>query len=196
MHLKHFKHLIGMAALLGAFASPMAFAATLTAAPSAPLVTGGTVAIDIKVADIADLAAYQYSFVYDSTVLQFASYTDGGFLAAGGNGYTDGGYTDDAGVISYASGALFGTGPGVTGSVSLARYTFKVIGGGSTTVNFSDVLFLDSNVGDITVQYGPQVLAAVPEPSAYLMFGAGLAMLGALRRRRHGAAAGVVQGAA
>jgi hypothetical protein len=186
MHQKHFKHLLGMAALLGAFASPVAFAATLTAAQSAPLVTGGTVAIDIKVADITDLVAYQYSFVYDSTVLQFQGYTDGGFLAAGGNGYTDGGYTDDAGVIAYATGALYGSGPGVTGSVSLARYTFKVIGSGSATVNFSDVLLLDSTLGDVAVQYGPQVLAAVPEPSAYLMFGAGLAMLGALRRRRGG----------
>ncbi|MET0321439.1 MAG: cohesin domain-containing protein, partial [Duganella sp.] len=183
MHPKHFKHLLGMAALLGAFASPVAFAATLTAAQSAPLVAGGTVALDIEVAGIADLTAYQYSFVYDSTVLQFAGYTDGNFLGAGGNGYIDGGDAATPGVISYASGALFGTGPGVTGSVSLARYTFKVIGGGSATVNFSDVLFLDSSVGDIAVQYGPQVLAAVPEPSAYLMFGAGLAMLGALRRR-------------
>jgi hypothetical protein len=185
MQSTHLKKLVGMAALLGAFAAPSTFAATtLTATQSAPLVPGATVEIDVRIADVTDLYTFQYSFLYDQAVLQFDGYTDGGFLATGGNGYADGGYTGDAGVISYASGSLFGEVPGVTGSGSLARYTFKVIGSGSTTVSFSDVLFLDYQGNDIATQYGSQVLAAVPEPSTYLMFGAGALMLAALRRRR------------
>ncbi|KQQ33324.1 hypothetical protein ASF61_09535 [Duganella sp. Leaf126] len=179
------------ATLAAALAAPAAYAATLTAAPSAPLKPGSTVAIDIRIDDVTDLAAYQYSFVFDPTVLQFAGYAAGSFLAAGGNAVLDGGTPDNAvGRIAFAFGALYGAVPGVSGSGSLARYTFNVIGSGSSTVDFTDVLLLDSGLGDVAVQYGPQVLAAVPEPAAYLSFGAGLSMLTMLatlrRRRREG----------
>lgn len=183
MQSTHLKKILGMAALLGAFATPAAFATTLTATQSAPLAAGSTVEIDIRVDGVTDLYAYQYSFLFDPTVLQFAGYADGGFLGAGA--IVDGGAPDDApGILSYAFGALLGAVPGVTGSGSLVRYTFNVIGAGSTDIDFTDVLFLDSNLNDIAVQYGPQVLAAVPEPTTYLMFGAGAMLLAALRRRR------------
>jgi hypothetical protein len=186
MQSTHLKKILGMAALLGAFAAPATFAATtLTATQSAPLTAGSTVDIDILVGDVSDLAAYQYSFVFDPTVLQFAGYADGGFLGGSAHAYLDGGTVDNAGgLISYAFGSLYGDVPGISGSGSLARYTFNVIGGGSTSVSFTDVLFLNSGINDIAVQYGAQVLTAVPEPSTYLMFGAGALMLAALRRRQ------------
>ena len=186
MQSTHLKKIVGMAALLGAFAAPSTFAATtLTAAQSAPLALGATVDIDVLIADVADLSGYQYSFVFDPTVLQFAGYADGGFLGGSDHAYLDGGSVDHAGgVISYAFGALYGDVPGISGSGSLARYTFNVIGSGGTSVSFTDVLFLNSAFNDVTVAYGAQVLAAVPEPSTYLLFGAGALMLAALRRRK------------
>lgn len=188
MQSTHLKKILGMAALLGAFASSCALAApTLTATPSAPLALGSTVEIDVHIDDIADLSAYQYSFVFDPTVLQFSGYADGGFLGGAAHAYLDGGTVDNAtGLISYAIGSLYGDVPGISGSGSLARYTFNVIGGGSTSVGFSDVLFLNYDFNDITVQYGATVLAAVPEPETYLMFGAGAMLLAALRRRKLG----------
>ena len=198
MQLQNLKKILGRAALpvaltaltaLTALVSSPALAATFSAVPSAPLATGGTVVIDFRIDDIADLYAYQYSFRFDPTVLQVTGYGNGGFLESDGNGLIAGGLLDNiAGMVSFTYGARIGAVPGVTGSGSLARYTFNVIGGGNSTVNFTDVLFLDSGFAEVAVQYGPQVLAAVPEPSAYISFGAGLAMLAALRRRRQAAA--------
>lgn len=192
MQLQNLKNILGRAALLAALtavgAAP-ALAATFSAVPSAPLAMGGTVVIDFRVADIADLYAYQYSFRFDPTVLQVTGYGNGGFLESDGNGIIAGGVTDNAaGMVSFTYGTRVGAVSGVTGSGILARYMFNVVGAGSSTLDFSDMVFLDSNLNDLAVQYGPQVLAAVPEPSAYLTFGAGLAMLAALRRRQRGRA--------
>lgn len=196
MQLQNLKKILGRAALpvaltaltaLTALVSAPALAATFSAVPSAPLATGGTVVIDFRIDDIADLYAYQYSFRFDPTVLQVTGYGNGGFLESDGNGLIAGGLLDNiAGMVSFTYGARIGAVPGVTGSGTLARYMFNVVGAGSSTLDFTDVVFLDSGLNDIAVQYGPQVLAAVPEPSACLSFGAGLTMLAALRRRQRG----------
>lgn len=186
---QHLGYLAGVAALLGTLAAPAAMAApSLQAVASAPLAAGSTVVIDIRIDDISDLYAYNYAFHFDPAVLRFASSAQGGFLEAGGASWGDAGVADNsAGIIAPVFNLLAGAVDGVSGSGTLARYTFDVIGSGPATVRFSDVLFLDSAVNELAVQYQPQVLAAVPEPSTYLMFGAGLISLAALRRRRFGA---------
>ncbi|MET0264125.1 MAG: cohesin domain-containing protein [Duganella sp.] len=186
---QHLSHLAGVAALLGAFAAPGAVAApSLQAVASAPLAAGSAVVIDIRIDDVSDLYAYNYAFHFDPTVLRFASAAQGGFLEAGGDTWGDAGVADNsAGVITPVFNLLVGAVAGVSGSGTLARYTFDVIGSGPAAVHFSDVLLLDSGINELAVQYQPQLLAAVPEPSTYLMFGAGLVTLAALRRRRTGA---------
>jgi hypothetical protein len=184
--------LAGVALLTAAaLAAPAAVAApslSLVATPN-PASAGSTVELDVRVADIADLYAYQFSLAFDPSVLRASSYGTGGFLSSAGAASSDGGAVDNAaGTISFAYGSLLGAVPGANGDGSLARFRFDIIGSGSatTTLNFGDVVFLDAGLNDIAVRYGPQTIAvsSVPEPSAYLMFGMGLAGIAALRRRK------------
>lgn len=180
---------LAAALLLAAGAASAALAApvlSIVATPD-PVAPGATLELDVRVAGIADLYAYQFSLSFDPTVLQASGYGAGGFLSAAGPAATDGGSVDNAaGTISFAYGALLGAVPGASGGGSLARFSFHVVGAGATVLNFSDVVFLDAGLNDIAVGYGPATVAvsSVPEPSACLLFGAGLAGIAALRRRK------------
>lgn len=190
--------LAGLALLTAtALAAPAALAApslSLLATP-APASAGSTVELDVRVTDIADLYAYQFSLSFDPSVLRASGYGAGAFLSSAGTASSDGGTVDNAaGTISFAYGSLLGAVPGASGGGSLARFRFDVIGGvGATTLNFGDVVFLDAGLNDIAVRYGPQTVAisSVPEPSAWLMFGMGLAGIAALRRRKASPAASI-----
>lgn len=180
---------LAAAVLLAAGTASAALAApalSIVATPD-PVAPGATLELDVRVADIADLYAYQFSLSFDPAVLQASGYGAGGFLSAAGPVFADGGAVDNAaGTISFAFASLLGAVPGASGGGSLAHFSFNVVGAGTTVLNFGDVLFLNSALNDIAVGYGPAtvVVSSVPEPSAYLMFGAGLAGIAALRRRQ------------
>jgi hypothetical protein len=73
----------------------------------------------------------------------------------------------------------------VRGSGELAHYSFNVIAPGSSAFLLSDVLFLNTANAEIAVTNASLAgVNAVPEPSAYLLFGIGLAGLAVLRRRQ------------
>jgi hypothetical protein len=175
------------AAWLGAVAT-QASAATpvlsIDATPD-PAVLGSSVSLDILITGIQDLYAYQYTLSFNPAVLQATGVSEGSFLASGGTTYFDGGTIDNTlGSISFAFDTLIGPGPGVSGSGALAHISFNVTHAGSSTLSFSDVLFLDSSFGDLGVQADTRILQAVPEPASFALLGAGLAGLAAWRRRQ------------
>lgn len=153
-----------------------------------PAVQGSTVGIDILVSGISDLYGYQFSLNFNPAILQVLGVTEGSFLSTAGSTFGSVGTIDNtAGQISYIANTLLSAVPGANGSGVLAHIDFNVTAVGSSALSFSDALFLNSNLGDITVQLNGRTLdtvAAVPEPSTYLMLAAGLVGLVAWRRRQ------------
>lgn len=177
---------LAIALLLAAAAGQAAADAVLSVhASKNPAVLGSTVELDVAIAGVADLYAYQFSLSFDPTLLRATGANVGSFLGAVVFG--DAGTIDNTlGHVDFTFATLLGPRPGVSGSGQLAHFSFNVIGVGSSALNFSDVLFLDSNLKDLPATLQPMSLqtVAVPEPEAYMMFGVGLVGLAALRRRQ------------
>jgi hypothetical protein len=177
---------------LSPLASVTASAAVPTLSISAsanPAVQGTSLDLNLLISGISDLFGYQFTLNFNPAVLQATGVAEGSFLAGGGTTFSDPGTINNSvGSISFVAATLIGPLPGVSGSGSLAHISFNVTNVGSSLLSFSDALFLNSNLGDLTVTLQPLTLqtvaAAVPEPASYLLFGAGLAGLAALRRRR------------
>jgi hypothetical protein len=156
-----------------------------TAAVPDPALPGGSVSVAVSVSDIVDLYAYQFSLLFDPALLQATGVSSGSFLADGGPTFFIPGTIDNGtGRIGFIVDTLQGATPGVSGSGLLASISFDVVAAGTSALNFENVLFLDSMLGDIqmTVQAGS--VTAVPEPASMLLMGLGIAALLALRRRQ------------
>lgn len=177
---------------LSAWAAPALAATpqvTFVATPN-PAQQGSAVDIDVLIAGVADLYAYNFSLTFDASLLQVSSIDTGSFLATGGSTTGDTGTVDNtAGTITFAYNSLIGPIAGVSGNGTLLTIHLNAIGTGTSPLSFvaADTTFLDSNLATITVQTvdsNLQVAAVVPEPESYLMLAAGLAGLGLWRRRQ------------
>ncbi len=178
---------LGTAALISALATPlMATGQSLAVvATPDPAVVGATVSLDVLIFGISDLYAHQFSLSFDPAVLQATGVVQGGFMPSGGSTFFDQGTINNAtGKVSFVFDTLVGMVPGVTGSGRLASLGFDVVGAGTTSLMFSDAMFLDSMLGTIAVDVTAGSLQAVPEPSSWAMLGLGLAGLAAMRARR------------
>jgi len=175
----------GAIALCAASTQAMAGAVpTVSVNATGTAIPGSPVTLQVLISQITDLYAFQFSLSYNPAVLQATSVTEGAFLPTGGGTSFDDGTTDNTlGKVSFVADSLSGFVPGVTGNGVLASITFNVIAPGTSVLTFSDLLFLDSTLSDITVAGQSGILTAVPEPQAMLLMALGVAGLLAQRRR-------------
>ena len=171
----------------GACALALALLSPVHASPVLQMSTATTATgIDLTVSaqDVADLYGYQFTLNFNPALLTALAGTEGAFLPSGGSTFFDPGSIDNiAGSISFAFGTLIGAIDGVDGSGDLATFSFDVLQGGFANFSLSDVLLLDSQFAEISVETR-DLVAQVPEPATLWLAAIGLfAVLGARTRR-------------
>jgi hypothetical protein len=186
--------LLALGALL--LAAP-ARAVTIGFDPSATTASpGDPVLVDVVVSDLAGeiVSAYDLDVVFDASVLSATSVNFSAALGSAGQAFYDAsaapGLVDLAGVSLLSDAALLAIQGG--DRVTLATLAFTKTGDGATSLDFvfdavNDVKGADAQVLALAIapgSVGPPVTSAVPEPTAALVFSAGLLVLGWAGRRR------------
>ena len=164
-----------------AMAVPVLSVTSLSPGPA----IGETFEVDVGVADIADLYAFNFSLAFDPAVLQLQAIDEGPFLGgAGATVFIPGDIDNVAGTAIFTGGSLLSLVPGPSGSGVLAKFSFRAAAGGSSALALSDVLMLDSSLVEVAVTAIDGHVTTVPEPMSLALWLAGLVALGRKRLAR------------
>ncbi|MEM3699740.1 MAG: cohesin domain-containing protein [Candidatus Bathyarchaeia archaeon] len=130
---------------------PLSFSQTTNVYVDPPLTItqiDETFSINISIAQVTNLAAWEIKLYYLNTMLNGTKATEGPFLKTAGLtffwvlSFTDN-YNATHGKVHIAC-TLTGTGPGATGSGTLATVTFKAKNAGNTPLTLKDTKLLDN----------------------------------------------------
>jgi hypothetical protein len=101
--------------------------------PSQIVHEGETFELELAVADAQNLAAYEAEIVYNTSVLEFVTFTDHGYLGSTGRGPICPTAAIKEKSVQVGCGSTGGTAlAGPSGSAKLATLTFKAIGDGTS----------------------------------------------------------------
>jgi Cohesin domain len=156
---------------------------TLSISPASSTVgAGSNVVLDVNIANVTDLFAFQFDLSFAPGTVSAASIAEGAFLAGGGTTAFIPGIIDNVGgTIAATADTLIGPGPGVNGSGTLAVLTLTGLAPGTSSIDFSSVFLLDSNLTGInsSLQSGSVTVTstAVPEPNTLVLLIAGMSLL-------------------
>jgi len=172
------------------FARP-AGATSLSVIPASGTVNvNDTLLVNIAIADVTDLFAWQFDFAFDPTVLRAESVVEGDFLSSGGVNFVPGDIGIDAtnaqtGSIAFIANAL-NFDESVTGGGILATIAFTSLAAGTSTLDLLNVFLLDSaNREQIAADVNGSLVESttVPEPGTLILVATGLAAAWRSRRR-------------
>jgi adhesin HecA-like repeat protein len=164
--------------------------ATLTVIPvSSTVGVNNTVTLDVNVSGVTDLYGFGFDLSFDPAIVSANSITEGSFLPLGGSTYFIAGNVDNAGGTITGNGdVLLSAVPGVDGDGTLAILTLEGLTVGTTGIDLSNVILLDSGLDSIrtTIENTSLTVAStsVPEPSILLLLGTGLLVLVGLSMRK------------
>lgn len=138
--------------------------------------------LDVNIANVTDLFAFQFDVSFASGTLSGISITEGAFLSGGGTtAFIPGTIDNVGGTIASTADSLVGAIPGVNGSGTLAILTLTGLASGTSTIDLSNVILLDSSLNSITAssQSGSVTVTstAVPEANTLVLLIAGVSLL-------------------
>jgi len=133
-----------------------------------------------------DLYAFQFDLIFNPSVLEAVSVTEGSFLRhQGPTVFVPGTISNSAGRISLTAGSLIGPIAGASGDGPLAGITFTALANGTSNIRIGNPVLLDSTLAPVTASLEAGVVqVGIPEPSTfYILWGglAGLLTLGVVR---------------
>jgi hypothetical protein len=167
-----------------------AMATTLSFTPSSGTVgIGGSVAVDVRVSDLgagADLGAFDFNVLFNSSVFSLTSYSLGGALGdiASYEAFDVSLGHGASGVFNLAEISLLSDLGFQHDSFTLATLHFTALASGNSALSLGGVLLGDANGDALSANLTGATISAVPEPETMLMLMSGLALLGVAYRRR------------
>jgi general secretion pathway protein D len=110
---------------------------------------GDTFTVDVDIAGVTDLFAYQLDLNFNPSILQATgTITEGSFFQSGG-GFVPGTIDNTLGSITSNADTLLGPGPGLDGGGTLIEFQFLAVAGGTSKFDLADIFLLDSNLDNI-----------------------------------------------
>jgi hypothetical protein len=129
-------------------------APNLSVEPTSTNVRGGeNFTVNVDVADVVDLATWEFKIYFFRQILNAASVTEGSFLRQGGSTAFlivdfNNGYNATYGRV-WLTCTLLGNISGVGGNGSLAAITFLTVHGGNATIHLADTVLGDSEANPV-----------------------------------------------
>jgi hypothetical protein len=115
---------------------------------------GTTFTVDVKVEDVANLFAWEFSMKFNQSILECLSVVEGPFLKQYGTRcvgvIVDKTYIDNRLGTILSGCSLSKPDVKVDGSGTFATITFRVKGVGKSTLDLHDTMLIDTNVEDIS----------------------------------------------
>jgi hypothetical protein len=138
--------------------------------------------VDVRVDNVINLGAYQFSIAFDPAIVSFASVANGPFLGSTGRTVDCQTPIVRASYVQFACSTRGAEPPGPSGSGVLATVTFHAVGAGTSALDLLDALLLTPAAaripvasiidGSVTVMAGPSPTPSVsPTPTATLLPG-------------------------
>lgn len=176
-------------AIFFTFSSAFAIPVLSISPTSMDVLPGDAFSLNVEISDVIDLYAFQFDLTFDPALLAATAVAEGPFLLNGGSTFFIPGVIDNLGgsIVSTAD-TLLGSVPGVTGSGTLATFSFDALVPGTSPIFLANVFLLDSSLNpiDFSVSDGSVNIVdvnVVPEPATWLLLGSGIGGFAFVRRR-------------
>jgi hypothetical protein len=179
---------LALLALCGFALAPRANAdAVLSVSAPSSVSLGQSFALDVNIANAADLYAFQFDLRFDASVLSLTGISEGSFLpGAGATFFIPGAIDNTAGLASASADTLLAAVSGANGAGALVVFDFTAIGSGISDIALFNLFMLDSNLSLLNGTAGTGSVevdgaVATPEPSVALLLAIALVGLFLLR---------------
>jgi len=123
--------------------------AVVSVSSPATVSQGDTFAVDVDIAEVIDLFAYQLDLNFNPSILQATgTITEGSFFQSGG-GFVPGTIDNTLGSITSSADTLLGPSPGIDGNGTLIEFQFLAVGAGTSVLDLANIILLDSTLSNI-----------------------------------------------